>query len=90
MALHTVPMVCAAINFIFLMDAPIYASDVWVLFAITITYAIANYTYYHLTGRILYKILDWSDPDQYTNIVLTIIGLFILAVISNSLIAVIS
>ena len=62
MGLHTVPIICASINFIFLTDAPIYISDALIIAVVGIFYVIFNYFVYAVTGSIYYPFLDWSDP----------------------------
>ena len=90
MVVHTVPMLFAAINFMFLTDATMYISDVWVLFLVTILYMMVNYHYYHTTGDIYYLFMDWSKPDEYWIIALVISVLFVLSLISNTTISLIS
>lgn len=90
MALHTLPLISALNNYMFLTDAPIYISDAWILVIVALSYNVTNYIYYHLTGETLYVFMDWSKPEYYWLIAVSAIFLLFLVIYSNTLIAVIS
>lgn len=90
MAVHTIPLLCAATNFIFLTDAPVYFSDAWILLVISIVYLPVNYYFYHNTGSVYYSFLNWSQPDQYWVTLVTSIGLTAFAILSHAILAITS
>ena len=90
MSVHTIPLISAGLNFAFLMDAPIYISDTWLIILVSIAYIFVNYYFYHKTGVWYYVFANWSQPDQYWIIFFSIIGLISLSIGSNTVIGVIS
>ena len=90
MSVHTIPLISAGLNFAFLMDAPIYISDFWIIIFVSMAYNFVNYYFYHKTGVTYYLFMNWSQPDQYWIIITSIIGLLTLAIGSNTVLGVIS
>ena len=89
-AIHTFPFVCSFFNFIFLTDAPIYITDVWMTYAVFWTYIPWNYIHYTITGASQYDFITWESPETYYIIVLFVWAQMAIVTVSNTVIAITS
>lgn len=87
---HTLPLLVTVINMFFLCNATQYISDIWVFPIIALLYISVSYYIYTKTGWVFYSFLNWSDPSSYWQIVLTSIGLTVLCLFDQSIIAIIT
>ena len=85
MTIHTVPQVCAAINFWLLTDDTAYISDSWVIIVVECLYMVNSYFFYHSMGWIMYANLDYSNPELYWMIVISLLLLPVFAIACNIL-----
>lgn len=87
MSIHTLPTICASINFWLLTDATAYMSDFGLTLLMEILYLITSYYYYDKLGWTMYYNLNYSDPGSYWLIALSIIGMPALAFFSHTIIS---